>query len=76
MVLHRGLSGARVTEGGGPGVVVDKIANAFPRVTDLPTFRQGILILQPAKHTHAQITSSTCSLCLSESGGGLSGLES
>lgn len=50
-VLHRGLPGARVTEGGGPGVVVDKVANALPRVTDLPTFGQGILILQPATHT-------------------------
>lgn len=49
-VLHRGLPGARVTEGGGPGVVVDKVANALPRVTDLPTFGQGILILQPATH--------------------------
>lgn len=47
-VLHRGLPGARVAEGGGPGVVVDKVADALPRVTDLPTFGQGILILQPA----------------------------
>lgn len=47
-VLHRGLPGARVTERGGPGVVVDEVANALPRVTDLPTFGQGVLVLQPA----------------------------
>lgn len=63
MVLHRGLPGARVTEGGGPGVVVDKVANALPCVADLPTFRQGILILQPAKDTHAH-TSTQKSLCI------------
>lgn len=64
MDLHRGLPGAGVAERGGPGVVVDKVANSLPRVSDLPTFRQGILILQPATHTqtHTLTTSDTYSL--------------
>lgn len=42
---NRGLSGARVTESGGSGIVIHKVANPFPCVPDLPTFRKRILIL-------------------------------
>lgn len=43
--LHRGLSSAGVVESGGSDVMIHEIANPFPCVADLPTFRQWVLIL-------------------------------
>lgn len=42
---YRGLPGAGVTEGRGSCVVIHEVSHAFPRVADLPPFRQRVLVL-------------------------------
>ena len=65
MPLHRGFSGAWVIEGGGPGVMVHKVAHPFSGVADLPALWERLLVLEPEsqethnahseKHTHNNI---------------------